>query len=88
MECVRSLAAWMAEQPEGEAELLAYCRLSPAIVTTVRATPGYEAVLDMLHVTYTAPCVQAVDQGRMEDAFMIYRRMMADMKAQWLRENN
>ncbi|MGN1021565.1 MAG: hypothetical protein ACI4O7_14475 [Aristaeellaceae bacterium] len=88
MECARCLAAWIADQPDGEEELQEYCRLSPAIVRAVRSTEGYEAVLDMLHVTYASPCIRAVDDGRMEDAFSIYRRMMSDMKAQWLQGSN
>lgn len=88
MECARSLAAWMAEQPNGTEELLAYQKLSPEIVKAIRAMPGYEVALDMLHVTYAAPCVEAVEEGRMEDAFAIYRRMMEAMKAQWLPDNN
>ena len=88
MECARSLASWVAEQPNGTEELLAYCQQSPEIVGAIRATPGYEAALDMLHVTYAAPCVEAVEEGRMEDAFAIYQRMMEVMKAQWLPDNN
>ena len=88
MECARSLAAWMAGQPNGTEELLAYRQQSPEIIGAIRATPGYEAALDMLHVTYAAPCVEAVSEGRMEDAFAVYRRMMADMKARWLPAGN
>ncbi|MGN0764466.1 MAG: hypothetical protein ACI4MK_13800 [Aristaeellaceae bacterium] len=88
MECARSLAAWMAEQPNGREELLAYQRLSPEIVQAIRDMPGYEAALDMLHVTYAAPCMEAVAEGRMADAFAIYRRMMEAMTAQWLPYNN
>ena len=88
MECARSLAAWMANQPGGTEELLDYRQLAPEIMRAVRSTPGYEAALDMLHVTYAAPCVQAVNEGRMMDAFTIYRRMMEDMKAQWLPNNH
>ena len=84
MECARSLAAWMAEQPNGTEELLAYQKLSPEIVKAIRAMPGYEVALDMLHVTYAAPCVEAVEEGRMTDAFAVYRRMMEAVTAQWL----
>ena len=88
MECARILAAWMAGQPGGTEELMAYRQQSPEIVGTIRATPGYEAVLDMLHATYAAPCVSAVSEGRMEDAFAIYQRMMEDMKARLLPDCN
>ena len=88
MDCARSLAAWMAEQPGGTEELLAYRQQSPEIVRAIRAMPGYEAVLDMLHVTYAAPCVAAVEAGRMGEAFAIYRRMMEAMTAQWLPDSN
>ena len=88
MECARILAAWMAGQPGGTEELMAYRQQSPEIVGTIRATPGYEVALDMLHVTYAAPCVEAVEEGRMTDAFAIYRRMMEAMTAQWLPNKN
>ena len=88
MECARCLAAWMAGQPGGTEELLVYRQLSPELVGAIRAKPGYEAVLDMLHVTYAAPCVDAVEEGRVEDAFVIYRRMMEAMTTQWLPGNN
>ena len=84
----RRLAAWVAQQPGGAEVLREFCTLSPMMMRSVRSIPCYEAVLDMLHVTYAAPCVAAVSEGRMEDAFAIYQRMMEAMKAQWLPENN
>ena len=84
--CARSLAAWVAQQPGGAEALQEFCLLSPVIMRSVRSQPCYEAMLDMLHVTYVAPCVQAAAEGRMKEAFDIYRQMMADLKDQWLPE--
>lgn len=77
---------WLREQKDGEADIAAYYSSAPAIVEAIKKRPDSMTVFDMIYVELVRPCVDWIEQGKLEEARQHYRAFTLKLKEQYLVE--
>ena len=66
----------MSYRPEA---IASYYRVAPAIVATIESMPERRAIFADIYRTGIAPALCAIHDGRHEDAYRIYRKLVLDL---------
>lgn len=77
---------WLREQKDGEADIAAYYSTAPAIVDAIKKRPDSMTVFDMIYAELVRPCVDWIEQGKLEEARRHYQAFTLKLKEQYLVE--
>jgi hypothetical protein len=75
---------WLTGQPEGPALIERYYRTAPAIVAAIDRSPDRDAVYRRIWDAYLAPCLCAIENGRLEDCKQQYIGMVETLGEEYL----
>jgi len=65
-----------------------YYQIAPRIVATINASGRSAEVYSRLMDQFLEPSVEAIEQGRPEDAFRIYTKMMRELTDRYVFNGN
>lgn len=71
---------WLANQPNGQAEINEYYQIAPTIVERIHSKPNSLEILKELYETLIVPCVEHIQAGRNEAAHELYRASTISLK--------
>jgi tetratricopeptide (TPR) repeat protein len=74
---------WLTQQPEGPALIERYYRTAPGIVAAIDRSPAPDAVYRRIWDAHLAPCLLAIENGRLEDCKRRYISMVETLGAEW-----
>jgi tetratricopeptide (TPR) repeat protein len=75
---------WLAEQPDGSALIEQYYSSAPGIVAAIDRSPAPDAVYRRIWDAWLAPCLCALETGRLEDCKQQYINMVETLGAEYL----
>ena len=75
---------YMQETPERRQEVQEYYRIAPQIVEAVNARPDPKSAWQIIAKRYVLPCVEFVEKGKAPEAHRLYRKMVHELKEEYL----
>lgn len=64
---------YLRSRPNGAADICEYYHTAPAIVEKIKQLPNTLEVLEKIHNELVAPCVNLIEAGKNEEAYIRYR---------------
>ena len=75
---------YLKAQPGGLMEVAEYYAVAPKVVAAMEASPERKDLFDGLYRRLVEPCVRMIEEGRNEEAHVLYRSTMRELQAQYL----
>jgi hypothetical protein len=75
--------SYMLENVARKAMVEEYYQVAPVIVTAINANPDAEARYQEIWARYLQPCLQAIEEKRLEDCAKQYSKMVSELKKQY-----
>lgn len=67
---------WLAFQPGGESMIQQYYDIAPRIVSAIKKSPYFAEICETMMREYIKPCLQLINQNKMEACLVHYKKMI------------
>lgn len=75
---------YMRALPCGEEEIEEYYSVAPKIVDAINFMPDAGNIWETIYETLVIPCVRFIEQGKNENAHILYKSVLLALKAEYL----
>ena len=70
---------WLRKTEEGEKLVRKYYEIAPKIVSAINERTDSKAVYEMIYNRMVKPCVELIEQNKMEETLALYQRMTLEL---------
>ena len=75
---------YLKKLPQGQAEICKYYHIAPVIVDKIHSLPDANEILDKIYTELVLPCVEMIQCGNYEAAYLKYRDYTQLLRRQYL----
>lgn len=75
---------YLANRPEGAKEIEEYYKTAPKIVEMINSKGNKEEIYEKLYDSVIEPCVELIENGKNEDAYIRYKKMVKDLEKTYM----
>lgn len=75
---------YMRSTPTGSADICEYYHIAPVIVDRIKTLPNPDGIFDRIYSELVVPCVQLIEQGQNEEAYIKYKKYTKELEKLYL----
>lgn len=75
---------FMSQQSDGEADIQEYYKTAPKIVESINCQCNKDEIYEKLYDTVIVPCVELIENGRNDEAYDKYKRMVQELEKKYM----
>ena len=75
---------YLTSKDNGVSEVAHYYRVAPHIVYEISSQANPQAIFSELYEVLVLPCVRLIEQAKLEDAYLLYKRVAVELEQKYL----
>ena len=75
---------YLAKKPKGYEEIEEYYKTAPKIVKMINSKSNKENIYEKLYDDVIEPCVELIENGKNEEAYVRYKKMVKDLEKTYM----
>ena len=75
---------YLAKKPKGYEEIEEYYKTAPKIVKMINSKSNKEKIYEKLYDDVIEPCVELIENGKNEEAYVRYKKMVKDLEKTYM----